>query len=132
MSPSSTLTEAAARAAMPKATEYQLTDGHGLRLRVLPNGTKTWVVRLRDLNGFKQATLGTYPAMTFDAAQTAAAAARDDAKRADARPDLHARATAALGGLLDVFNTLRGELGRDVELSDLRRVLRKPRSDSKP
>jgi hypothetical protein len=44
------LTETECRAAKPRSTVYYLNDGAGLRLRVRPDGSRTWIFRYR-LNG---------------------------------------------------------------------------------
>ena len=122
------LTVAIIRAATATATEYQLIDGEGLRLRVLPSGTKTWAVRIATPAGTRQITLGDWPTMGLPEARAAAATARAAAKKDDDRADLHTDARAALVALLGVFNTLHDRLGRPVEVDDLLRLLRsKPR-----
>ena len=55
------LTEAACKAAKPKGKLFYLNDGAGLRLRVRPDGSRTWIFRYR-LNGKEMsAGLGAYP-----------------------------------------------------------------------
>ena len=122
------LTVAIIRAATATATEYQLTDGEGLRLRVLPSGTKTWAVRIATPAGTRQVTLGEWPTLSLSDAREAAAAARNDAKKDDDRADLHDLTRQALASALQAFNALREQLGRPVEVEDVLRVLRsKPR-----
>ena len=41
------LTEASCKAAKPKNAVYYLNDGAGLRLRVRPDGSRTWVFRYK-------------------------------------------------------------------------------------
>ena len=59
------LTEAACRAAKARGKIYYLNDGAGLRLRVRPDGSRTWIFRYR-LNGKElSAGLGAYPTVTL-------------------------------------------------------------------
>ncbi|MCW8336706.1 integrase arm-type DNA-binding domain-containing protein, partial [Vibrio paucivorans] len=57
------LTETQLKSAKPKTKEYILSDGNGLRLRVKPNGTKTWLFNYTHpvLSKRVNLTLGTYP-----------------------------------------------------------------------
>ncbi|HDZ9534102.1 TPA: integrase arm-type DNA-binding domain-containing protein [Vibrio cholerae] len=49
--------------AKPQDKEYTLFDGNGLRLRVKPNGTKTWLFNYTRPHNGKRAnmTFGSYP-----------------------------------------------------------------------
>ncbi len=70
------LTEAACKGAKAKGTIYYLNDGAGLRLRVRPNGSRTWIFRYQ-LNGKEMAAgLGGYPAVTLQIARAKAQDAR--------------------------------------------------------
>jgi len=40
------LTEASCKAAKPKNAVYYLNDGGGLRLRIKPNGSRSWICSL--------------------------------------------------------------------------------------
>ncbi len=44
------LSETSCKTCKPKAKIYYLNDGGGLRLRIRPDGSKTWIKRYR-LNG---------------------------------------------------------------------------------
>lgn len=60
----------------PKGTAYQLTDGHGLFLRVTPTGGKLWRWKYR-FNGIqKQMSYGQYPDVSLPNARERHAAAR--------------------------------------------------------
>jgi len=63
------LTDAAIKQALPRETDYWLTDAQGLRLLVKTNGSKYWRLKYR-LDG-KQKTLaiGVYPVITLKAAR---------------------------------------------------------------
>ena len=66
------LSEAACKAAKAKESIYYLNDGAGLRLRVRPDGSRTWVYRYR-LNGKEMsAGLGAYPTVTLQIARVKA------------------------------------------------------------
>ncbi len=55
--------------AKPKAKRYDLTDGGGLVLEVMPSGSKTWRVKYH-LNGKREkVTIGAYPAFTIKQAR---------------------------------------------------------------
>ena len=71
------LTEAACKAAKPKAQIYYLNDGAGLRLRVRPDGSRTWILRYR-LNGKEMSTgLGSYPKVGIQVARAKAVEAKE-------------------------------------------------------
>ena len=66
------LSEAACKAAKAKGSIYYLNDGAGLRLRVRPDGSRTWIYRYR-LNGKEMsAGLGAYPTVTLQVARVKA------------------------------------------------------------
>ena len=59
------LSETSCKTCKPKAKVYYLNDGGGLRLRIRPDGSKTWIKRYR-LNGKEKAMgLGSYPPVTL-------------------------------------------------------------------
>lgn len=71
------LTEAACKVAKPKAQIYYLNDGAGLRLRVRPDGSRTWILRYR-LNGKEMSTgLGSYPKVGIQVARAKAVEAKE-------------------------------------------------------
>ncbi|MEZ8544439.1 integrase domain-containing protein [Vibrio splendidus] len=61
------LTDKTIKNAKPKASEYILSDGQGLQVRVIKNGTKSWRLVYKNPETGKQArlTLGTYPSLTI-------------------------------------------------------------------
>lgn len=70
------LTEAACKSAKPRSTIYYLNDGAGLRLRVRPDGSRTWIFRYR-LNGREMSSgLGPYPQVTLQIARAKAQEAK--------------------------------------------------------
>jgi hypothetical protein len=77
------LTEAACKAAKRKGNLYYLSDGAGLRLRIRPDGSKTWVLRYR-LSGKEMSTgLGTYPKVSLQVARAKAHEAKEHISKGD-------------------------------------------------
>jgi integrase len=72
------LTDAKARSAKPEPGKKvrQLTDGHGLRLCIMPTGSKLWRVAYRFEGRAQTLSLGRYPSVGIAAAREAAKAAR--------------------------------------------------------
>lgn len=54
------LTHKACESAKPKEKPYKLSDGGGLYLEVMPNGSKCWRMKYRILNKEKRLALGVY------------------------------------------------------------------------
>jgi integrase len=77
------LTEAACKTAKPKAKVYYLNDGNGLRLRIRPNGSKTWILRYRLGGNEMSSGLGTYPKITLQVARTKASEAKGHISKGD-------------------------------------------------
>ncbi len=63
--------------AKPQDKEYTLFDGNGLRLRVKPNGTKTWLFNYTRPHNGKRAnmTFGSYPSLSLTNARKKALSA---------------------------------------------------------
>ena len=77
------LTEAACKAAKPKSKLYYLNDGAGLRLRIRPDGSRTWIYRFR-LAGKEMSTgLGSYPQVSLQIARTKAVEAKQHVVKGD-------------------------------------------------
>lgn len=55
------LTDAQIRRAKPTDSKTKLFDGHGLHVKVLPTGTKSWRWKCRYNGVERQMVLGTYP-----------------------------------------------------------------------
>jgi integrase len=69
------LTELKIKNTKPKEKKFNLTDGKGLYLVVMPNGSKLWRWNYRVLGKGKTMSFGTYP-------ETSLSAARDDHREA--------------------------------------------------
>lgn len=77
------LTEASCKAAKPKQDMYYLNDGGGLRLRIKPNGSRSWIYRFR-LDGKENTnSLGTYPQVSLQIARTKLAEAKQHVAKGD-------------------------------------------------
>lgn len=70
------LTALKVRQAKPEKKAYKLTDGHGLYLHVMPNGTKAWRYRYRFAGKETVLTLGIYPEMSLEEARNKRTEAR--------------------------------------------------------
>jgi integrase len=77
------LTEASCKAAKPKQHMYYLNDGGGLRLRIKPNGSRSWIYRFR-LDGKENTnSLGTYPQVSLLIARMKLAEAKQHVVKGD-------------------------------------------------
>ena len=66
------LTDLSCKTAKPRAKVYYLSDGAGLRLRIRPDGSKTWIYRYR-LGGKEMSTgIGSFPTVTLQIARAKA------------------------------------------------------------
>lgn len=70
------LTDAAIRAARPGERVAKLSDGGGLQLWIMPNGSKLWRLAYRFGGRQKKLAMGAYPDMTLAAARDERAAAK--------------------------------------------------------
>ncbi|HEY1613996.1 MAG TPA: integrase arm-type DNA-binding domain-containing protein [Rhizomicrobium sp.] len=75
------LSDAACRAAKPGAKLRKLSDGGGLQLWVMPNGSRLWRLAYRTSRKQKLLSLGAYPLFSLAEARQA----RDEAKKQMAR-----------------------------------------------
>jgi integrase len=78
MSGEKLLSEKECRQAKPSYKIYYLNDGGGLRLRIRPDGGKTWIFRYYFNKLEKSAGIGTHPKITLKIARTIAAAYKSD------------------------------------------------------
>lgn len=63
------LTNTACKNAKPKEKPYKMTDGAGMFLHVMPNGSKYWRLRYRFAGRGKQLALGVYPEVSLQMAR---------------------------------------------------------------
>ena len=64
-----TLSDLQIKKLAPKNYRFEISDGKGLSLRIMPTGTKTWVFRYMIEGTARRMTLGTYPALTLSQAR---------------------------------------------------------------
>jgi len=75
------LSEAACKSAKAKSAIYYLNDGAGLRMRIRPDGSRTWIYRYR-LDGKEMSTgLGAYPTVSLQIARAKALEARQEVSK---------------------------------------------------
>ncbi|WP_156679330.1 tyrosine-type recombinase/integrase [Sphingomonas profundi] len=77
------LTNAAVKAARPRAAAYKLSDAGGLHLYVAPNGRRSFRMRFRWEGREQLLTFGTWPEISLDAARTRCEAAREQLARGE-------------------------------------------------
>ncbi len=77
------LTEAACKAAKAKKDMYYLNDGGGLRLRIKPNGSRSWIYRFRIDGNENTNSLGTYPQVSLQIARTKLVGAKQHVAKGD-------------------------------------------------
>lgn len=71
------LTDTAIKVAKPRDKAYKLTDGQGLYLEVMPNGSKLWRLKYRYAGKEKRLAVGAYPAVPLQQARRR----RDEARQ---------------------------------------------------
>lgn len=59
------LTDLTVRKLAPKKRRYEILDGKGLSIRVMPTGAKSWIFRYMLDGAARRMTLGTYPGITL-------------------------------------------------------------------
>lgn len=71
------LTDSSIKVAKPKDKPYKLSDGQGLYLEVMPNGSKLWRLKYRHAAKEKRLSFGAYPAVPLQQARKR----RDEARQ---------------------------------------------------
>lgn len=71
------LTDPAVRNAKPTEKSYRLTDGGGMYLEIMPNGSKYWRMKYRFAGKEKRLALGVYPKMSLSDARKEREKAKD-------------------------------------------------------
>lgn len=79
MAKTNPLTNTEVKQAKPKEKIYKLSDGDGLQLRVMPNGSKKWLLDFRDPYTKKRTSMsfGPYPAISLAEARKLRTAAKE-------------------------------------------------------
>lgn len=75
------LSDAQLRKIRPRESRFELTDGKGLVLLVLPSGRRSWLLRYQFEGKPRRITLGEYPDMSLLQARNASAATRSIIKQ---------------------------------------------------
>lgn len=75
------LSDLAIRNLAPKSARYEVLDGDGLYVRVMPTGSKSWVYRYMVDGKAKRMTLGQYPGVSATEARKKAATAKEERQR---------------------------------------------------
>lgn len=75
------LSDLAIRNLAAKAARYEVLDGDGLYIRVMPTGSKSWVLRYMVGNKARRMTLGQYPGVSAAQARQKALDAKKDLQR---------------------------------------------------
>ena len=88
------LTDLWVRKIPPKTQRFEVLDGNGLYIRVMPTGRKSWVFRYNFEGNARRMTLGSYPTMTLSQAREKHALALQDVERGIG-PGLKAQAEKA-------------------------------------
>jgi integrase len=76
-----TLSDLQIKKLAPRKTRFEISDGKGLSLRIMPTGTKTWVFRYMIEGTARRMTLGTYPTIPLSEAREKHALAMQDVER---------------------------------------------------
>lgn len=101
------LTDASAKQALPKASDYKLSDGGGLYLLVKTNGSKCWRYAYRFDGKQKTLAIGIYPAVTLKGARDAMAKAKESLNTgtdpSKAKQDQKRKAVLADGSLFSLI-----------------------------
>lgn len=66
---------------VPRGERFEVSDGKGLCIRVMPTGTKTWVFRYMIDGTARRMTLGTYPTIPLSEARELHAKAMQEVER---------------------------------------------------
>ena len=77
------LTNAAVKAARPRAAAYKLADAAGLHLYIAPTGLRSWRWRFRLAGKEQLLTIGSWPEMSLDQARAARDHAREQLGRGE-------------------------------------------------
>lgn len=75
------LSDLAIRNLAPKAARYEVLDGDGLYIRVMPTGSKSWVMRYMVDGKARRMTLGQYPGVSAAEARQKALDAKKELQR---------------------------------------------------
>lgn len=109
------LTDLSIRKLTPKDARYEIIDGKGLAVRIMPSGAKSWIFRYLFDGKPRRMTLGGYPGVTLAKARELHAAAMQDVQRS-VDPSAKAQEAKARRKAAPTFADMVAELW-EVELS---------------
>lgn len=66
---------------VPRGDRFEVSDGKGLSIRIMPTGTKTWVFRYMIDGTARRMTIGTYPTISLSEARELHAKAMQEVER---------------------------------------------------
>ncbi len=112
------LTNAAVRAARPRAAAYKLADGAGLHLFVAPTGLKSFRWRFRYGGKEQLLTLGSYPEVDLNAARARADAARAQLARGE-DPRARSSRVETFEAAARAWHTVQAESWTPVHAADV-------------
>ena len=123
------LTDLQVKKMAPKKSRYEVLDGKGLCIRVMPSGTKSWIFRYLFDGRPRRMTLGGYPGMTLAVAREKHALAMQDVQRGVDPGELAKAAKAKRKAAPDVEDLLkeywRHELGKTPSGKERKRLVEK-------
>lgn len=123
------LTDLVVRKLAPKKRRYEISDGMGLAIRVMPTGAKSWIFRYQFEGIARRMTLGSYPGISLaDVRELHGAAMKDIQRGIDPGEKLKAekakrKAAPTFEDLLDEFWEL--ELSKSPTAKERRRLVEK-------
>lgn len=104
------LTDTAVRKAKPKEKSYKLSDGRGMYLEIMPNGSRYWRLKYRIAGKEKRLALGVYPDVSLsDARDRREQARKQIANGIDPGTAKQAAKRAAKAEAVDSFEALARE-----------------------
>ena len=122
-----TLSDLQIKKLAPKKARFEISDGKGLSLRIMPTGTKTWVYRYMIEGTARRMTLGTYPAISLSEVREKHSKAMQEVERGiDPGHKKHAEKTArkaapTVADLLEEF--WEKELGQKKSGKEQKRLM---------
>jgi len=114
---------------VPRGERFEISDGKGLSIRVMPTGTKTWVFRYMVDGTARRMTLGTYPTIPLSEARELHAKAMQEVERGidpgvkQKEANAHRKAAPTVADLLEEFWDM--ELKHKISGKERKRLIAK-------
>ncbi|NTU73248.1 tyrosine-type recombinase/integrase [Candidatus Roizmanbacteria bacterium] len=124
-----TLSDLQIKKTAPRNDRFEISDGKGLSLRIMPTGKKTWVFRYMIRGKARRMTFGTYPTISLSVAREMHSLAMQDIERGNdpgykkKAEDAARIAAPTVADLLGEFWTI--ELENKKTGKDIRRLITK-------